>query len=123
MWTAKGRTRTTATTPENSARRMDTVSRASRTISGEEDPFEKMGLQSTSRETRMRPSVNSWLSGQGVRDGTVACHGVLIGWELLQRKAHIFIRFMADHYRPDSRPNHVYVINYKTSTGSWTVVR
>jgi hypothetical protein len=44
---------------------------------------------------------------------------VLIGWELLQRKAHIFIRFMADHYRPDSRPNHVYVINYKTSTGSW----
>jgi hypothetical protein len=45
--------------------------------------------------------------------------GVLIGWELLQRKAHIFIRFMADHYRPDSRPNHVYVINYKTSTGSW----
>ena len=42
-----------------------------------------------------------------------------IGWELLQRKAHIFIRFMADHYRPDSRPNHVYVINYKTSTRSW----
>ena len=29
--------------------------------------------------------------------------GVLIGWELLQRKAHIFIRFMADHYRPESR--------------------
>jgi hypothetical protein len=42
-----------------------------------------------------------------------------IGSELLQRKAHIFIRFMADHYRPDSRPNHVYVINYKTSTRSW----
>ena len=45
--------------------------------------------------------------------------GALIGWELLQRKAHIFIRFTADHYRPDSRPNHVYVINYKTTTGSW----
>jgi hypothetical protein len=41
------------------------------------------------------------------------------GWELLQREAHIFIRFAADHYRPASRPNHVYVINYKTSTGSW----
>ena len=26
---------------------------------------------------------------------------------------------MADHYRPVSRPNHVYVINYKISTGSW----
>lgn len=37
--------------------------------------------------------------------------GVLIGWEWLQRKAHIFIRFMAEHYRPESRPHHVYVIN------------
>jgi hypothetical protein len=26
---------------------------------------------------------------------------------------------MAEHYRPDSRSNHVYVINYKTGTGSW----
>jgi hypothetical protein len=30
--------------------------------------------------------------------------------KLTQRKAHIFIRFVADHYRPDSRPAHVYVI-------------
>ena len=45
--------------------------------------------------------------------------GALIGWELLQREAHMFIRFVAEHYRPPSRPNHVYVINYKTSTGSW----
>ena len=43
----------------------------------------------------------------------------MIGWELLQRKAHIFIRFMADHYRPADRPNHIYVINWKTGTGSW----
>jgi len=43
----------------------------------------------------------------------------LIGWEWLQREAHIFIRFVAEHYRPPNRPNHVYVINYKTSTGSW----
>lgn len=45
--------------------------------------------------------------------------GVLIGWEWLQRKAHIFIRFMAEHYRPEGRPHYVYVINYKKSTGSW----
>ena len=49
----------------------------------------------------------------------IAPAGLEIGWELLQRKAHIFIRFMADHYRPDSRPNHVYAINYRNSTGSW----
>src|SRR4051812_44001279 len=43
----------------------------------------------------------------------------MIGWELLQRKAHIFIRFMAVHYRPADRPNHIYFINWKTGTGSW----
>ena len=26
---------------------------------------------------------------------------------------------MAEHYWPDSRSNHVYVINYKTGTRSW----
>jgi hypothetical protein len=25
----------------------------------------------------------------------------------------------ADHYRPGSQPNHVYVVNCKTSTGLW----
>ena len=45
--------------------------------------------------------------------------GALIGWELLQREAHIYIRFMADHYRPPAHPDHIYVVNYKTSTGSW----
>lgn len=43
----------------------------------------------------------------------------LIGWEWLQRKAHIFVRFMSEHYRPADRPNHVYVVNYKTGTSSW----
>jgi hypothetical protein len=43
----------------------------------------------------------------------------LIGWEVLQRKAHIFIRFMADHYRPADHPNHIYVVNYKTGGGQW----
>jgi hypothetical protein len=45
--------------------------------------------------------------------------GVLIGWEMLQRKAHVCIRFMAEHYRPADRPNHVFVINWKTGTGEW----
>jgi hypothetical protein len=35
--------------------------------------------------------------------------GALIGWELLQREAHIFIHFTA----APSRPDHIYVINYK----------
>ena len=43
----------------------------------------------------------------------------MMGWELLQRKAHIFIRFEVKHYRPADRPNHIYVINWKTGTGEW----
>jgi hypothetical protein len=80
-----------------------------------------MGLQSTSRET---PHANfaelAAFRATAIEMGYPSlATGVLIGWEWLQRKAHIFIRFMAEHYRPDSHPNHVYVVNYKTSTGSW----
>lgn len=85
------------------------------------NPFEKMGLKSTSRET---PHANfdelmAFRAKAFEMEFASLATGVLIGWEWLQRKAHIFIRFMAEHYRPDSHPNHVYVINYKTSTGSW----
>ncbi len=45
--------------------------------------------------------------------------GVLIGWELLQRKAHIFVRVEVGHYRPADHPDHIYFINWKTGTGSW----
>lgn len=80
-----------------------------------------MGLRSTSRET---PHANfdelAAFREKAIELGYPSlATGVLIGWEWLQRKAHIFIRFMAEHYRPESRPNHIYVIDYKTSTGSW----
>ncbi|WP_229169874.1 hypothetical protein [Bradyrhizobium altum] len=80
-----------------------------------------MGLQSTSRET---PHANfdelTAFREKAIELGYPSlATGVLIGWEWLPRKAHIFTRFMAEHYRPESRPNHVYVINYKTSRGSW----
>jgi hypothetical protein len=86
------------------------------------NPFEKMGLQSTSRETPHGTFAELTIyRAKAVEMGypslaTAALHG----WELLQRKAHIFIRFMAEHYRPADRPNHVYVINWKTgTTGEW----
>jgi len=99
----------------------NTISRAHPHMFPPKNPFEKMGLQSTSRET---PHANfdelAAFRAKAIELGYPSlATGVLIGWEWLQRKAHIFIRFMAEHYRPDSRPNHVYVINYTTSTGSW----
>lgn len=99
----------------------NTVSRANPGLFPPKNPFEKMGLRSTSRETPNATFAELMaFRAKAFEMGYPSlATGVLIGWELLQRKAHIFIRFMADHYRPDSRPNHVYVINYKTSTGSW----
>jgi hypothetical protein len=99
----------------------NTISRAHPHMFPPKNPFEKMGLQSTSRET---PHANfdelAAFRAKAIELGYPSlATGVLIGWEWLHRKAHIFIRFMAEHYRPDNRPNHVYVINYKTSTGSW----
>lgn len=99
----------------------NTISRAHPHTFPPKNPFEKMGLQSKSRET---PHANfaelAAFRAKAIELGYPSlATGVLIGWEWLQRKAHIFIRFMAEHYRPDSRPDHVYVINYKTSSGSW----
>jgi hypothetical protein len=99
----------------------NTVSRANPGALPAKNPFEKMNLQSISRETPNATFEELMVfRAKAIEMGYFSlATGVLIGWELLQRKAHIFIRFMAEHYRPDSRPNHVYVQNYKTSTGAW----
>jgi hypothetical protein len=99
----------------------NTVSRANPGIFPPKNPFEKMGLQSNSRETPHATFAElAAFRAKAIEMGySSLATGALIGWELLQREAHIFIRFVAEHYRPPSRPNHVYVINYKTSTGSW----
>ena len=77
-----------------------------------------MGLQSNSRETPHATFAElAAFRAKAIEMGYPSlAPGALIGWELLQREAHMFIRFVAEHYRPPSRPN---VINYKTSTGSW----
>ncbi|MDH2385470.1 hypothetical protein [Bradyrhizobium sp. CER78] len=99
----------------------NTISRAHPGAFPPKNPFERMGLQSTSRETPHATFAELVaFRAKAIEMGySSLATGALIGWELLQREAHIFIRFMVDHYRPPSRPDHVYVINYKTSTGSW----
>jgi hypothetical protein len=97
------------------------ISRAHPGLFPPRNPFERMGLQSNSRET---PHANfaelAAFRAKAFELGHPSlATGALIGWEWLQREAHIFIRFVAEHYRPPDRPNHVYVINHKTSTGSW----
>jgi hypothetical protein len=99
----------------------NTISRAHPGLFPPRNPFEKMGLQSTSRETPHATFAElAAFRAKAIEMGYPSlATGALIGWELLQREAHMFVRFVAEHYQPSSRPNHVYVINYKTSTGSW----
>jgi hypothetical protein len=104
----------------------NTVSRANPGVFPLKNPFEKMGLTSGDK-TRETPhaSFEQLLTfrSKAIEMGYPSlATAALLGFELLQRKAHIFIRFMAEHYRPADRPNHIYVINYKTGTGSWEPV-
>ncbi|MGY3513716.1 hypothetical protein [Bradyrhizobium lupini] len=94
------------------------ISRAHPGLLPPRNPFEKMGLQSSSRETSHATFAElAAFRTKAIEMGYPSlATSALIGWELLQREAHIFIGSTADHYRP---PSHVYVINYKTSTGSW----
>ena len=80
-----------------------------------------MGLQSTSRETPHATfdEMTQFRAKAFEMGYPSLATGVLIGWELLQRKAHFFIRFEAGHYRPADHPDHICVINWKTGTGSW----
>jgi hypothetical protein len=99
----------------------NTVSRANSSMFPARNPFEKMGLQSTNRETPHATfdELKAFRSMAVEMGYQSIATGALIGWELLQREAHIYIRFMAEHYRPPAHPDHVYVVDYKTGTGAW----
>jgi hypothetical protein len=84
----------------------NTVSRANSAMFPAKNPFEKMGLQSTNRET---PHADldelKAFRAKAVEMGFQSiATGALIGWEFVQREAHIFIRFMTKHYRPPNHP-------------------
>jgi hypothetical protein len=100
----------------------NTISRANPGLFPLKNPFERMGL--VSGDTRETPHATfeqlTIFRAKAIEMGYPSlATAAMIGWELLQRKAHIFIRFEAKHYRPADRPNHIYVINWKTGTGSW----
>jgi hypothetical protein len=101
----------------------NTVSRANASLFPAKNPFEKMGLQSTSRETphATYEELKAFRSKAVEMGYQSIATGALHGWELVQREAHIYIRFMAEHYRPPAHPDHVWVVNYKTKveSGSW----
>ena len=100
----------------------NTISRANPGVFPLKNPFEKMRLVSgNTRETPHATFEQLMIFRVKAFEMGFAslATAAMMGWELLQRKAHIFIRFEVKHYRPADRPNHIYVINWKTGTGSW----
>ena len=85
------------------------------------NPFAKMGLRSSDRET---PTA-TYAELKAFRTTAIEmglpslATGALIGWEWLQREVDIFATLDVSHYRPKDHPNMVRVIDAKTSTESW----
>jgi hypothetical protein len=85
------------------------------------NPFAKMGLRSSDRETPTA-TYDELLAFRSkaveLRLSSLAT-AALIGWEWLQRETDIFATFDVSHYRPKEHPNMVRVIDEKTRAESW----
>jgi hypothetical protein len=85
------------------------------------NPFARMGLQASSRET---PTANfaelQAFRAKAIEMGLPSlATAALIGWEWLQRETDIFGSFDVTHYRPKERPNAVRVLHVKTDEENW----
>jgi hypothetical protein len=85
------------------------------------NPFSKMGLKSTSRETPTAtfPELQAFRL-KAIEMGLPSlATAALIGWEWVQREHDIFGHFDVKHYRPKERPNAVRVVHWKTRAETW----
>jgi hypothetical protein len=85
------------------------------------NPFAKMGLQSSDRETptaTFDELLRFRAKAVEMKLASLAT-AALIGWEWLQRETDIFATFDVTHYRPKDRPDMVRVIDEKTGAESW----
>jgi hypothetical protein len=85
------------------------------------NPFAKMGLQGSDRETPTATFEElQTFRTKAVEMGLPSlATAALIGWEWLQRETDIFTTFDVTHYRPKEHPDLVRVVDEKTKTESW----
>lgn len=85
------------------------------------NPFAKMGLRSSDRETPTATydELLAFRTKAAELDLPSLATAALIGWEWLQRETDIFATFDVSHYRPKEHPNMVRVIDEKTRAESW----
>jgi hypothetical protein len=85
------------------------------------NPFAKMGLKSSTRET---PSA-TFAELQAFRAKALElghpslATAALVAWEWLQRERDVFASFDVTHYRPRERANAVRVLHVKTGEENW----
>jgi len=85
------------------------------------NPFSKMGLKSSDRETPTATfeELQSFRAKAVELGHPSLATAALIAWEWLQRERDIFASFDVTHYRPKERPNAVRVLHVKTSEENW----
>jgi hypothetical protein len=85
------------------------------------NPFAKMGLLSSDRETPAATFAElQAFRGSAQQMGLSSLGtGALIAWEWLQRGEAIFSVFDISHYRPKERPNAVQIVHPKTDEEGW----
>jgi hypothetical protein len=85
------------------------------------NPFAKMGLRSSDRETPTATYAElQTFRAKAIEMGLPSlATAALIGWEWLQREEDIFCTFDVKHYRPKERPNTVRVVHDKTHEENW----
>jgi hypothetical protein len=85
------------------------------------NPFARMGLRSSDRETPTATydDLLAFRAKAIELDLPSLATASLIGWEWLQRETDIFATFDVAHYRPKERPNMVRVVDEKTKQEGW----
>jgi len=85
------------------------------------NPFARMGLRSSNRETPTASYAElKAFRAKAIEMGLSSlATAALIGWEWLQRVRDIFATFDVTHYRPKERPNAVRILHEKTQEENW----
>ena len=86
-----------------------------------DNPFARMGLASSDRETPTASFNELQAFRAKAREMGLPslATAALIGWEWWQREIDIFGSFDVTHYRPKDRPNAVRIVHEKTRDESW----
>jgi hypothetical protein len=86
-----------------------------------DNPFAKMGLVSSNRETPTATYAElQTFRAKAIEMGLLSlATAALIAWEWLQREEAIFTVFDVSHYRPKERPNAVHIMHPKTGEDGW----